>query len=175
MSHFLATSLMENKKIASLERFVYNKIRTNVLFLMRVKGGNFMDLKIINTIRTNNFNDERMMEKISDMWKSASANLNEIKHEGSIYGLYYEYESDYKGDYTLSVAIDGNDGFSITIPDETKYKVFTVNKDSSQGVFNTWNEIWKLEKDGNLNRTYTYDYEKYYIDGGIEIFIAVSG
>lgn len=131
-----------------------------------------MDLAVINTIRTNNFNDERMMQKINGMWKVASAELAE--HEGNIYGLYYEYESDYKGDYTLSVAIESENESSITIPKATKYEIFTVDTDIEQGIFHMWNEIWDKEKEGHLNRAYTYDFEKYYPDGKIDIYIAIK-
>lgn len=130
-----------------------------------------MDLKLINTIRTNNFNDEQVMEKIMEMWKGASADLSQ--HEGNTYGLYYEYESDYTGDYTLSVAIEGKNESSITIPEDIAYKVFKVDTDSEQGILDTWNEIWKKEKEGQLQRAYTYDYEKYYPNGNIDIYIAV--
>ncbi|MEK3905780.1 GyrI-like domain-containing protein [Oceanobacillus sp. FSL W7-1309] len=131
-----------------------------------------MDLTIINKIRTNNFNDERVMQKITDMWKSASIELS--KHEGNTYGLYHEYESDYQGDYTLGVAIEGKNESSIVIPNDTKYEIFKVNTDEEQGIFNTWNEIWKKEEEGQLKRAYTYDFEKYYPDGNIDIYIAVK-
>lgn len=44
------------------------------------------------------------MEKISAMCTGASTELSNYK--GITYGLYHEYESDYKGDYTLCVAIE---------------------------------------------------------------------
>lgn len=132
-----------------------------------------MHLKIIHSIRTNNFNDEHVTQKINDMWKSASSELSE--HEGSTYGLYHEYESDYKGDYTLSVAIEGTNEPSIKIPNHTIYQVFKVDKDAEQGILNTWSEIWNMEKEGQLERAYTHDFEKYKPDGAIEIYIAVKG
>lgn len=131
-----------------------------------------MELKVIEKIRTNNFNDERVMQKITDMWKSASNVLTD-KNE-NVYGLYHEYESNYKGDYTLCVAIEDKDKSSVAIPNDTKYEVFKVNTDDEQGVFNTWNEIWKKEDENQLNRAYTYDFEKYYPDGNIDIYIAVK-
>lgn len=61
-------------------------------------------MKVLNSIRTNNFSDEHVMEKISAMCTGASTELSNYK--GITYGLYHEYESDYKGDYTLCVAIE---------------------------------------------------------------------
>lgn len=91
----------------------------------------------------------------------------------NVYGLYHEYESDYKGDYTLCVAIEGKDKSSIIIPDCTKYEIFKVDTSDEQGIFNTWNEIWKKEDEGKLKRAYTFGFEKYYPDGNIDIYIAV--
>ena len=131
-----------------------------------------MKLTIINSIRTNNFNDEHVMQKITDMWKAASTDLTE--HESSIYGVYHGYETDYKGDYTLSVAIEGEATPLITIPSDKKYKIFKVDTNEEQGIFNTWSKIWDEEKKGNLHRAYTYDLEKYYPNGNIEIHIAIK-
>ncbi|AIF42935.1 GyrI-like domain-containing protein [Virgibacillus sp. SK37] len=131
-----------------------------------------MELKVIKEIRTNNFNDEDVMKKITDMWKAASSELS--NHKGNTYGLYHEYGSDYKGDYTLCVAIEGDNESSIVIPDDAKYEVFNVNTDDKQGIFKTWNEIWKKEEEGQLKRAYTYDIEKYYPEGSIDIYIAVK-
>lgn len=130
-----------------------------------------MELKMIEKIRTNNFRDEHVMQKITEMWKKASTVLS--NKNDNVYGLYHEYESDYKGDYTLCVAIESKDESSIVIPNDTKYEIFKVDPDKEQGVFNTWNEIWTKEESGQLNRAYTFDFEKYYPDGDVAIFIAV--
>ena len=131
-----------------------------------------MDLTILNSIRTNNFNDEDVMQKIMEMWQNASADLS--GHKGNTYGLYYAYESDYKGDYTLGVAIKKECDSSITIPADTKFEIFKVDADDEQGIINMWNDIWNKEEEGKLNRAYTYDFEKYYPDGNIDIYIAVN-
>ncbi|MED0675248.1 MULTISPECIES: AraC family transcriptional regulator [Aneurinibacillus] len=92
-----------------------------------------MKLYFINSIRTNNFNDEQMMEKIKTMWGEASRKLK--NHQNSVYGVYYDYESDYKGDYSLSVAIEDNNGKSfIEIPNNEKYEVFKVDTTDEQGI-----------------------------------------
>jgi len=131
-----------------------------------------MELFIISEIRTNNFNDEHVMKKITDMWKDASTKLSNYK--GNTYGLYYDYESNYKGDYTFGVAIERNGESSIVIPDSSNYEIFNVNTAEKHGIFNTWNEVWKMEEKGQLMRAYTYDFEKYYPDARIDIYIAVK-
>jgi len=130
-----------------------------------------MYLKIIDKVRTNNFNDEHMIKKIAEMWKNASAVLS--NENSNVYGLYYEYESNYQGDYTLGVAVEGKDEPAIHIPENTYYEMCGVDRNDEKGSYNTWNEIWKKEKNNQLKRAYTYDFEKYDADGRVEIYIAV--
>lgn len=132
-----------------------------------------MNLSVISTIRTNNFNDEAVMEKITNLWKDASTILK--NHDGVTYGLYYDYESDYKGDYTLSIAIESSNSEStITISNTKNYEVFPVDPSDELGILNTWKEIWEQEENGSLKRAYSYDFEKYYPNGQIEIHIAIK-
>ncbi len=67
-----------------------------------------MMLYIIDSIRTNNFHGEQMMGKIRTLWENASRKLEH--HQNNVYGIYYDYESDYRGDYLLSIAIEENNG-----------------------------------------------------------------
>ncbi|QKG85374.1 AraC family transcriptional regulator [Kroppenstedtia pulmonis] len=130
-----------------------------------------MRLYIVNSIRTNNFTDEQMMQKMKDMWTEASQTQN----TNIIYGVYHEYESDYKGDYSLSVATeDSSDMPFIDISDTANYQIYCVDTVDEQGVIKTWKKIWGLEEEGKINRAYTYDYEKYYPNGDIEIYIAIK-
>ncbi|MCA1042078.1 AraC family transcriptional regulator [Bacillus infantis] len=132
-----------------------------------------MNLTIIKSVRTNNFKDEAIMQKISEMWKEASSILR--NHEEVKYGLYYDYESDYKGDYTLSAAIESSDNNpGVKIPNTTKYEIFEVDTLDEFGILNAWREIWDREEKGELKRAYSYDFEKYYPNGQIEIHIATK-
>ncbi|MBM7542787.1 GyrI-like domain-containing protein [Amphibacillus cookii] len=132
-----------------------------------------MKLAIISSIRTNNFNDERIMQKITEMWKEASHHLS--KHEGVTYGVYHNYESDYKGDYSLSIGIEDNNGPSIIeIPEKENYEIFKVNTTEEHGISNAWSKIWHQEENGTIERVYSFDFEKYYPNGEIEIYIAIK-
>ncbi|ADU29223.1 GyrI-like domain-containing protein [Evansella cellulosilytica] len=133
-----------------------------------------MNLIFINSVRTNNFKDELIMKKISELWQEASTQLS--SREVVIYGVYYDYESDYKGDYSLSVAIESSKAVenNVQISEDSQYEVFNVNVEDDQGIINTWKEIWSREEEGTLNRAYSYDFEKYYPDGKIEIHIAIK-
>lgn len=132
-----------------------------------------MKLYLISHTRTNNFNDPQMMQKIKLMWKKSSQQLQDYKQP--IYGVYYDYENNYKGDYCLSVAIEEQHGDTfITISENDLYEVFNVNTTDSLGIINTWKKIWALEDEGKLQRKYSYDFEKYYPNGNIDIHIAIK-
>ena len=60
-------------------------------------------LQPILSLRTNNFNDPKIIDKVTDLWAKALDILAD--HNGSIYGVYHNYDSNYKGDYDLSIAI----------------------------------------------------------------------
>ena len=133
-----------------------------------------MKLKILKSICTNNFNDIYLVDKIQRIWREASIHFP--KNKVATYGVYHKYSSNYKGDYTLSIAIEGdsnNSETTLTIPDDTKYEQFQVDLKDELGVINTWKKIWELEEKGKLKRAYTYDFEKYDPNGKIEIFIAI--
>lgn len=132
-----------------------------------------MKVTIINSVRTNNFNDDLLLQKISGLWKDASSRLT--GQDNIVYGLYHDYESNYKGDYTLSIALeDSQNQPSLDIPNNVKYEIFNVDTADEQGTLNTWKTIWEREESGTLNRAYTYDFEKYYANGEIEVFIAIN-
>lgn len=132
-----------------------------------------MKLTVINSVRTNNFNDDLLLQKISGLWKDASSRLT--GQDSIVYGVYHNYESNYKGDYTLSIALeDSQNQPSLEIPNNTKYEIFNVDTADEQGTLNTWKTIWEREESGTLNREYTYDFEKYYPNGEIEVFIAIK-
>ncbi|MEK5440712.1 GyrI-like domain-containing protein [Fredinandcohnia sp. FSL W7-1320] len=132
-----------------------------------------MKLFLVNSIRTNNFNDEQIMGKIKNMWEEDYSNLEH--HQNSIFGVYYDYESNYKGDYSLSVGIEESYGkYFIEIPKNEKYEIFKVDTTDEKGVINTWSKIWEQEEAGLLERAYSYDFEKYSTNGEIEIYIAIK-
>ncbi|MFS0764104.1 GyrI-like domain-containing protein [Peribacillus phoenicis] len=124
---------------------------------------------LIGEIRTNNFTDKNLFEKIGSLWSKTNVlNIeNDIK-----YGIYHQYESNYHGDYTLAIATEtpvSKENF--VIPDQ-EYAVFECLQDE-HSITETWKKIWQLEEDKNLNRKYSLDFEKYYPDGKVEIHIAI--
>ena len=63
-----------------------------------------MFLKILASIRTNNFQDEHCIEKIQTLWQEQEGAVKEAFVQGEpVYAVYHDYASDYKGDYSLSI------------------------------------------------------------------------
>lgn len=127
---------------------------------------------IIDSIETNNFNDPNVLERIQGVWMSSHRKLS--GYSGNIFGVYHKYSSDYKGDYTLSVATDSlyfNDVEPIT--SEGSYVVFKVKDNLQENILAEWQKIWKLEEEKKIHRAYAVDFEKYAPNGEIEIFISV--
>lgn len=114
-----------------------------------------------------------MLGKIKTLWGEATRKLE--SHQNSVYGVYYDYESDYKADHSLSVAIEDNNGNTfIEIPSNEIYEVFKVDTTDEQGIIKAWSKIWEQEEAGSLKRAYSYDFEKYNPNGEIEIHIAIK-
>ncbi|MGX4685435.1 effector binding domain-containing protein [Vagococcus sp. JNUCC 83] len=135
-----------------------------------------MNLSIVESIRTNNFNDKNIETKMTNLWKCAIEKIQKI--DTTIYAIYHDYQSDFRGDYTCSICIrneyEENNSNNINILDNTKYRMFKVDSSVDNSIFNTWKLIWEQEEKGLLNRSYTYDYEKYYSQDNIEIYIAIQ-
>lgn len=138
-----------------------------------------MILTVVSHVRTNNFSDPQLLDKLSQAWQSASRLLDDSNTVR--YGVYHQYESNYKGNYTLSIAVeaaslaaDAGSHEHLELPDSTHYKIFPVDSSDELGVVKAWQNIWELEEAGALNRAYTYDFEKYNTDGSVEIHIATK-
>ncbi len=145
-------------------------------------------LKIIGIeTRTSNENGVAI-EDLGKLWGQffgeniASKIPNKISD--TIYAVYTDYESDYKGKYTTIIGceVDNLDN----IPDgligrefaAQKSEKFVAKGEIHKAVGETWGEIWAKYKE--LNRTYLYDYEVYGEkaqdpnNAKIEIFIGIK-
>lgn len=129
-----------------------------------------MYLKKIHEIRTNHFKDPLMSQKFDTLWNKAAT----VAADGTVlYGVYSDYETNYKGDYTVGVYVEDEQG-ELAIQVNTAYKSYEVNTDDPLGVFNVWDRIWKEEEEEKITRAYTYDFEKYDHNGLISIHVAIK-
>ena len=121
------------------------------------------------TIRTHNIK-ENTAEKIGQLWQNNFAKLT--KNE-PYYGVYLNYESDFTGYYDVAVAQESKPEGSLStieIEDLTWYEICPTNCES---VVQTWQHIWNKEKQGLLKRAYKVDFEKYYPNGKVDIYISI--
>ncbi|WP_118859376.1 GyrI-like domain-containing protein [Haemophilus haemolyticus] len=121
------------------------------------------------TIRTHN-TKENPAEKIGQLWQNNFAKLHQNE---SYYGVYLNYESDFTGYYDVAVAQESKPegSFStIEIEDLTWYEIFPT---TCELVVQTWQRIWNKEKQGLLKRAYKVDFEKYYPNGKVDIYISI--
>lgn len=122
------------------------------------------------SIRTNNFQDPDMIEKITQLWADV-ANHN-IDQAAPIYGIYHQYASNYRGDYTLSIAQKvGEDAGDI--PQSMEYREFPAENASPEAIYAVWQMIWQLEETHEIDRAYEVDYEEYRPDGTASVFISI--
>lgn len=130
-----------------------------------------MKVYALNHTRTNNFALD-MSDKIGQAWQEVARKVEEA--QTIQYGIYHEYDGNYQNDYTLTIASEKNvEGAQPMILADDFYQVFPVDMSQKMGIFQTWQQIWNLEEQGKLKRAYTQDYEKYYLDGRVEIYIAL--
>ena len=110
-------------------------------------------------------------EIIPPLWQN---NLDKLPQGHYCYGIYFNYATNYQADYDFAIASEavlGTDIPVIEIEDLSFYEIFRCNVDE---IYQTWQLIWEKEQQGLLKRAYSVDFEKYYPDGLVEIYIAVE-
>ena len=110
-------------------------------------------------------------EIIPPLWQN---NLDKLPQGHYCYGIYFNYATNYQADYDFAIASEvvlETDIPVIEIEDLSFYEIFRCNVDE---IYQTWQLIWEKEQQGLLKRAYSVDFEKYYPDGLVEIYIAVE-
>lgn len=102
----------------------------------------------------------------------------------SIYAIYTDYASDYRGEYTCIIGYQVDslenvlEGLVAREFEGGKHIKFVANGKMPESVVQTWQEIWA--QDSELNRKYTADFEVYGSksqqgeNSAVDIFIAVK-
>jgi predicted transcriptional regulator YdeE len=97
-----------------------------------------------------------------------------------VYGVYYDYESDEAGEYTVLAGSDHAESEKLTLEQvkipSGKYMVFAGRGEIPQVVIDTWGKIWEYfaREDISHKRTFTTDFEYYKSPDEVEIHIAVK-
>lgn len=133
-----------------------------------------MKFLISNTIRANNFNDSDIQEKLLSLWQQNGSFVAHTKKlKKNVAAVYHDYESDYKGDYSVSICKETKVD---SVFDTSKYqwKEYEVDVSDKFGIFNTWKKVWADEEANIIHRVYDFDFESYAPTGEVSIFIAVQ-
>jgi len=97
-----------------------------------------------------------------------------------VYAIYYDYESDTLGDYSVMSGIEGKPKDEENLQTLTikagNYLVFSAKGEIPKIVIETWGEIWKyFSSEGcEHKRVYSTDFEFYKNQSEVEINIAVE-
>jgi len=117
--------------------------------------------------RTSNA-DGRSMKDIQATWtdflqQNATAKIRNRALPPTIYAVYSDYESDWRGEYSyllgcgVTRATPLPEGMEVRkIPAQT-YVIFTAKGQMPDEVLAVWSQVWLSD----LPRTYTYDFEVY--------------
>lgn len=136
------------------------------------------------TIRTSNEDEKSSATaKIPGLWQNFHTNIYKQILQGTpIYGVYTGYESDYTGYFDISAAVekDNNSDDAVNIRpitlQEGQYLKFTPEAIGAHQVPALWEQVWAFFSDEQqkLTRAYTTDYEVYYPNQEVELFIAIK-
>ena len=101
-----------------------------------------------------------------------------------ILAVYTDYKSDYTGEYTTIIGVPVStldeipNGLIGREFEADNFRKFVAKGETTSAVINTWIDIWQRDKD--LNRKYSYDFELYGDNSNngsqseVEIYIAVK-
>jgi len=132
--------------------------------------------------RTNNAAEMSPNGKIPGLWQKFDATVPVDYRNGErVYGVYFDYESDHTGMFTVLAGFDGQSYPSdknieqVVIP-SSKYLVFSKKGDMPQIAIDAWTEVWNYfsQQDSEHQRLYTTDFEFYPSESEIEVHIAVK-
>lgn len=107
--------------------------------------------------------------------------LVDYKNGARVYSVYYNYESDYSGEYSVLAGSDQVENSlaenleSVLLP-AGAYMIFEAKGEVPQVVIETWMKVWEyFSKDNSqYQRSYTTDFEFYKNQTEIEIYIAIK-
>jgi len=138
------------------------------------------------SIRTTNANNQSQQD-LGKLWGQFFAEniIEKIPNKISnhILCIYTDYEGDYTGEYTTIIGVPVStideipNGLTGREFEADNFREFVAKGEMQSAVARTWIDIWERDKD--LNRKYSYDFEVYSENSNrgdkseVEIFVAV--
>lgn len=136
--------------------------------------------------RTSNVDEMNGAGHIASLWsRFFSENIAQkipAKMSEEIFSLYFDYETDSTGAYSVLLGVKVSEtqsvpeGLEVVEVPQQRYQVFPCATGSMpQVVIEGWQKVWSQERTGELTRKYSYDFELYPSESGapVSIFIAV--
>ncbi len=120
--------------------------------------------------------------KIASLWQKFDDNVDvDYKNGNRVYGVYFNYESDANGEFTVLASTDQVEVHSdeplesITI-ESGKYLTFHATGEIPEIVIETWGKVWQYfsKDDAKYKRTYKTDFEHYLNQNEIKVYIAIE-
>ena len=118
--------------------------------------------------------------KIAPLWgRFYNEVLVTLGEDATVYGVYYNYESDASGAFDVLV---GADDIALTQEMKSvelqagKYLMFPVKGELPQAIIDTWMQIWAYFEDPSIDekRAFKTDFELYRSADEVEIYIGVN-
>ena len=134
------------------------------------------------SIRTNNA-DEMVVSKakIGQLHQNFDKQVNVDYAAGErVYAIYYDYESDATGNYSVMAGFDGlqeeDQSLQALTVEAGNYLVFSAKGEIPKIVIETWGKIWEYFSSESCThkRVYSTDFEYYKSQDEVEICIAVE-
>ena len=134
------------------------------------------------SVRTNNASEmQPETAKIGALHQTFAQQAKVAYEKGAcLYGVYYQYESDYTGDFNVLVGAEPNLLASkaelehVALP-AGDYLVFSGEGGMPQVVIDVWQEIWRYFSSDDCihRRAYTVDFECHTSESSVDVYIAV--
>ena len=134
----------------------------------------------VRTTNSNEFNSET--SKIGALYQTFDKKVPvDYKNGARVYGVYYNYDSDHSGEYSVLAGTDK----TTLLPTEPleqvtlmsgDYLVFEAKGEVPQVVIETWSKVWDYfsSEETQHQRAYTTDFEYYKNQKEIELYIAIK-
>lgn len=138
--------------------------------------------------RTKNSNEMNpKSSKIAPLWKKFDTKVDVDYINGQrVYGVYTNYESDFKGEFDVYAAYDGEDVESADLEQINikagrylLFKEYALGTDESarvEAVLKAWGRVWEYfsEDNAQYKRAYNTDFEFYKDATTVELYISIK-
>ncbi|NVK75832.1 MAG: GyrI-like domain-containing protein [Oceanospirillaceae bacterium] len=135
------------------------------------------------SVRTNNASEmQPETAKIGALHQTFAQQANVNYEKGAcLYGVYYQYDSDYTGDFNVLVGsdpsmVESKKELEMVVLPAGEYLVFSGEGEMPKIVIDVWGEIWRYFSGDNCahQRLYTVDFECYTSENSVDVYIAVE-